>query len=106
MEKLNLGRAVVIFLSKNGVFKFARQGTRAHRDLLRSGFLPAASVNAIADAKSLQVAKCKLSYDGERYIYPMEPTLDGLFRAAQELDRLYLRRRSGKPGWPTPAEVA
>ena len=96
----NLKRPILIFLSKNGVFQFARNGTKEHGKLLKSS-LPCASVNTISEAEDIQVATCKLSYDGKLFLYsPFDQTLNGLELAGQQIEQLYQHRKSGKEGWP------
>jgi len=98
--EVNLKRAVLIFVSKDGTFLFARKGTKEHRRLLKRGFLACASTNTRSEAESLQVGTCHLTYDGQRYIYPFDHTVEGLIRAGEELEQLYQHRRSGALGWP------
>ena len=58
---INLTRAILIFLQKDGRFDFARKGTRRHSRLCKEGFIPCASVGTIEQAQSLQVCICKLT---------------------------------------------
>lgn len=98
--EMNLSRAVLIFLSKDGVFQYARKGTAQHAKLLKIGYLACASVPTLKDAEQLQTATCKLSYDGSLWRYPMDGTLEGLELAGRNLEILYLHRKSGARGWP------
>lgn len=99
-ETANMSRTILIFLSKNGVFMFARTGTKEHSRLMHDGFLPCASTNTLNEAEQLQTATCKLSYDGKLMLYPLDGTLDGLMKAGEDLERLYLHHKSGAKGWP------
>lgn len=95
----NLKRPILIFLSKNGVFQFARKGTAKHLEL-SNGSIACASVNTLAEAEEIQTATCKLSYDGKLFLYPFDHTLRGLELAGQQIERLYEHHKSGAKGWP------
>ncbi len=98
----NLKRPVLIFLSKDGVFQFAREGTKRHAEMMKGySYLPCASVNTLAEAEEIQTALCKLSYDGGLYRYhPFDGTLEGLEDAGRRIEQLYQHRKSGASGWP------
>lgn len=99
--KADFTRSVMIFLSKDGVFQFAKSGTRKFSCLLKStAYLPCASVDTLQDANKLRIAVCALSYDGTLYRYPFEGTLAGLELAGRNLEILYRHHKSGAVGWP------
>lgn len=99
---MNLKRKIKLFLSKDGVFNFARTRTKKYRRLLGDGCLPCASVNTLKEAEDMQVATCKLSYNGLFYRYPLvrEEGLDGLKAAGERIEALYLYWQRGGKGWP------
>lgn len=91
----NFKRPVMIFLSKDGQFVFARKTTKGYSRIIKDGSLPCASVNTLAEAEALQVTTCKQSRtEPGIYRYPLEPTLDGLILAGIELERSYQAMKS------------
>jgi len=103
MATWNLTRKVLIFLSKDGIMQFASRGTFEHHKYLKLGYLPCASVTTTRHAENLQVAACKLSYDGATYRYPIgkaQMEIDDLRKAGDRIEELYQHFKSNKPGWP------
>lgn len=96
--KPNLSRDVIIFLSRNGVFRYAKIGTRAHARLNRvkadgsRSFLPASSVATFTEARAVRIRLCSLTRipGSSTYIFPLEPNLDGLYRAGERIEKAYI----------------
>jgi len=91
---------VLIFLGQDGTCKFARRSTLAHREYIKQGYLPAASVRTIADADDLRTRLCKLTREpnSTTYRFPMAPTLDALEAAMVTFENAYLNGGFGGRG--------
>lgn len=89
----NMHRAILLLMSKGGDLRFARRGTKLHRDYLSGGYLPCGSTSTTEDAEALRRRLCKRSYDGKSDVYPLLPTVDGLIQAGYDIEAEYAKMR-------------